>query len=128
LTNMAEASLPQMADPRFASKSEIAALGAWSLNLSECRERLLEVADNTLPSFGPIIDGSGNEDDAIFVQLSQHKMAWGTAVLRLKYNRTKLRSDLFTAADQIITNLNKMEEEQLNGRATILSSVIRAFP
>jgi hypothetical protein len=128
LKNIGTASLPQMADRRLASRAEIAALSVWSHDLSACRERLLQVANSTLPSFGPIIENAANEDDATLVQLTQQKISWGAAVMQLKRNRTKLRSDLISRADQVIGQLGKMQQEQLNRRTTILSAVIRILP
>jgi hypothetical protein len=128
LTDIGAASLRQMADQRYASRVEIAALDAWSHDLDACRIRLLRVAYSTLPSFGPIIERAGNEDDATFVQLTQYKITWGTAVMRMKNNRTKLRSDLIARVDQVIAELGKIQQEQLNRRTTIFSSIIRIIP
>jgi hypothetical protein len=128
LTNIGSASLYQMANPYLATRAEISALDAWSHDLNACREQLLDITNNTLPSFGPIIEAGANEDDATFVQLAEHKLAWGEAVMQLRINSTKLRAALITRADQVLGELAKLEQEQLNRRTTILSSIIRIFP
>ena len=88
----------------------------------------MKVTYNTLPSFGPIIEAARDEDDATFVQLSEQRVTWGEAVKRLKRNRTTLRANLTARADQVLAELGKQEQEQLNRRATIFSSIIRALP
>jgi hypothetical protein len=128
LTDIASASLPQMTDPGLATRAQISALDAWSHDLNACREPLLQVTYNVLPSFGPIIEAARDEDDATFVQLAEHKVTWGEAVMRLKRNRTTLRANLTARADQVLAELGKQEQEQLNRRATILSSIIRTLP
>jgi hypothetical protein len=128
LTDIGSASLPQMTDPGLATRAQILSLDAWSHDLNACREPLLQVTYNTLPSFGPIIEAARDEDDATFVQLAEHKVTWGEAVMRLKRNRTTLRANLTARADQVLAELGKQEEEQRNRRATILSSIIRALP
>jgi hypothetical protein len=128
LTDIGSASLPQMADPSLATRAQIPALHAWSHDLNACREQLLQVTYNTLPSFGPIIEAARDQDDATFVQLTERKVTWGEAVMRLKKNRTTLRADLTARADQVLAELGNQQQEQLNRRATILSSIIRVLP
>ena len=128
LTDIGSASLSQMTDPGLATRAQILALDAWSYDLNACREPLLQAAYNTLPSFGPIIEAARDEDDATFVQLTEQKVTWGEAVLRLKRNRTTFRTNLTARADQVLAELGKQQQEQLNRRATILSSIIRALP
>jgi len=128
LTDIGSASLPQMTDPSLATRAQISALDTWSHDLNACREQLLQVTYNTLPSFGPIIETARDQDDATFVQLTEHKVTWGEAVMRLKGNRTTLRADLTAHADQVLAELDKQQQEQLNRRATILSSIIRVLP
>ncbi len=48
--------------------------------------------------------------------------------MRLKSNRTELRARLIARADQVIAEIDKLQQEQLNRRTTILSSVIRILP
>jgi hypothetical protein len=88
----------------------------------------LQVTYNTLPSFGPIIEAARDRDDATFVQLTERKVTWGEAVMRLRKTRTTLRADLTAHADQVLAELGKQEEEQRNRRATILSSIMRVLP
>jgi len=128
LTDIGSASLSQMTDPALATRAQILALDAWAQDLNACREPLLQATYNTLPSFGPIIEAAGDEDDATFVQLTEQKVTWGNAVMQLKRNRTRLRADLTARADQVLAELGKQEQEQLNRRATILSSIIRTLP
>ena len=128
LTDIGSASLPQMIYQGFATPAQVLALDTWSHDLNACREPLLQVTYNTLPSFGPIIEAARDEDDATFVQLAEHKVTWGEAVIRLKRNRTTLRANLTARADQVLAELGKQEEEQRNRRATILSSIIRTLP
>ena len=128
LTDIGSASLPQMTDPGLATRAQISALDAWSHDLDACREPLLQVTYNVLPSFGPRIEAARDEDDATFVQLAEHKVTWGEAVMRLKRNRTTLRANLTARADQVLAELGKQQQEQLNRRATILSSIIRVLP
>jgi hypothetical protein len=128
LTDIGSASLPQMTDPGLATRAQISALDAWSRDLNTCRKQLLQVTYNTLPSFGPIIEAARDQDDATFVQLTERKVTWGEAVMRLKRNRTTLRADLTARADQVLGEVGKQEQEQLNRRATILSSIIRILP
>jgi len=128
LTDIGSASLPQMTDSDLATSAQILALDAWSRGLNRCREPLLQATYNTLPSFGPIIEAATDEDDATFVQLTEKKVTWGNAVMQLKRNRTRLRADLTARADQVLAELGKQEQEQLNRRATILSSIIRTLP
>jgi hypothetical protein len=117
-----------MTDRGLATRAQISALDAWSHDLNACREQLLQVTYNTLPSFGPIIEAARDRDDATFVQLTERKMAWGEAVMRLRKTRTTLRADLTAHADQVLAELGKQEEEQRNRGATILSSIIRVLP
>jgi hypothetical protein len=128
LTDIGPASLSQMTDPDLATPAQMSALDAWSHDLNACREQLLQVTYQALPSFGPIIEAARDEDDATFVQLTERKVTWGEAVMRLKRNRTTLRANLTARADQVLAELGKQEQEQLNRRATILSSIIRALP
>jgi hypothetical protein len=128
LTDIGSASLPQMTDPDLATRAQILALDTWSRDLNRCREPLLQATYNTLPSFGPIIEAARDEDDATFVQLTEHKVTWGKAVTQLKRNRTTLRANLTAGADQVLAELGKQEQEQLNRRATIVSSIIRTLP
>ena len=128
LTDIGSASLPQMTDPALATRAQILALDAWSHDLNACREQLLQVTYNTLPSFGPIIEAARDQDDATFVQLAERKVTWGKAVMQLKRSRTTLRADLTGRADQVLAEHGKQEQEQLNRRATILSSIIRILP
>jgi hypothetical protein len=128
LTDIGSASLPQMTDPGLATRAQISALDAWSHDLNACREQLLQVTYNTLPSFGPIIEAARDRDDATFVQLTERKVTWGEAVMRLRKTRTTLRADLTAHADQVLAELGKQEEEQRNRRATILSSIVRVLP
>jgi hypothetical protein len=128
LTDIGSASLPQMTYPGFATRAQILTLDAWSHDLNACREPLLQVTYNTLPSFGPIIEAARDEDDATFAQLTKQKVTWGEAVMRLKRDRTTLRANLTARADQVLAELGKQEQEQLNRRATIFSSIIRALP
>lgn len=124
LADIGSASLVQMTDPEFATPSEIAALDAWTSDLTVCRERLLTVTSDTLPAFGPIIEASRDDDDATFVELAQHKLSWGKAVMRLKQTRTKLRSTLLAHADQVTGESRRLEQEQLNRRVKLLSTVL----
>jgi hypothetical protein len=128
LTDIGSASLRQMTDPGLATRAQISALEAWSHDLNACREQLLQVAYDTLPSFGPIIEAARDPDDATFVQLTERKVTWGEAVMQLKRNRTTLRADLTAHADQVLAELGKQEDEQRNRRTTILSSIVRVLP
>lgn len=124
LDDIGRASLLQMADPELVTSSEVAALDAWTGDLNACRERLLQVANKTLPAFGPIVEASRDDDDAIFVELAQRKLTWGRAVMRLKSTRTRLRADLIARADQVLGEARKLEQQQLNRRVTLLSTVV----
>ena len=128
LADVGSASLPQMLDRTLATGAEVSALDAWDHDVNACRERLLQVTDRTLPSFGPIIEASRDADDAVFVKLAQHRLTWGEAVMRLKDNRTKLRASVVDRADQVTAELGRAQQEQLGRRTAILSSVIRILP
>ena len=123
LADVGAATLHQMADPDLVASSEVAALDAWLGELNACREKLLQAANDTLPAFGPIIEASRDDDDAIFVELAQHKLTWGNAVMRLKSTRTKLSADLIARADQTLGESRRLEQEQLNRRVKLLSAV-----
>jgi hypothetical protein len=128
LADIAEASLPQMTDPNLATSDEIATLDAWTRDVGACRDRLLPVTYATLPSFGPIIEQARDNDDEVYVMVTQHKLTWGQGIMRLKVNQTELRAALIARADQIIARTGNAQEEERNRRATILSSVIRIIP
>ena len=128
LTNVGSATLPQMAAAELATADEIVVLDAWASDLNACRERLLQEADSTFPTFGPIIEQGRNDDNAVFVMLARHDLTWGDAVMRLMSNRTKMRSDLIKGADQILSDLVRLQQAQLGRRTTIMSSIIRILP
>lgn len=128
LADVGSATLPQMLDPAFATSAEVEALAAWTRDANACREPLLQVTDDTLPSFGPIIEASRDADDAVFVKLAQHRLTWGEAVMGLKDNRTKLHASVIDRADQVTAELGRAQQEQLTRRTAILSSVIRILP
>lgn len=128
LADLAEASLPQMTDPRFATSGEIATLDAWTRDVGACWNQLLLVTYTTLPGFGPIIEQGRDNDDAVYVMLARHKLTWGQGVMRLKVNRTELRAALIAQADQITARIGNAQEAERNRRTTILSSVIRILP
>jgi hypothetical protein len=128
LADIATVSLPQMTNPRLASEDEIAALDTWIDDLNACRGQLLEVTYATIPSLGPIIEEARNEDYLAFVKLARRRQTWGETVMRLMSNRTKLRADVIARVDQVIGTVGEMQQEQLNRRSAILSSVIRILP
>lgn len=64
----------------------------------------------------------------MFVQLAEHELTWGQAIMRLRSNRTRLRADLIAHSDQVVAEVGQAQHEHLNCRATILSSVIRILP
>jgi len=128
LGDAGEATLPQLLDPSRATKEEVVALAAWVADSNACRQRLLQVADGTFPSFGPIIEAARDQDDVVFVRLADRELTWGQAVIHLRRNGTKLRHDLIARADRVAADIDKMQQEQLNRRTTILSSVIRILP
>ncbi len=128
LTNIDAAQLSQMADQKFATKGEILALDSWTGDVNACLERLLREVDTTIPSFGPIIEASWNDDNTVFVKLAHHQTTWGDAIMSLKRNKTKLRTDLIARADQVAAEVTKMEQAQFNRRTAIISSVIGILP
>lgn len=128
LADIGAATLPQMANPGLASAAEIAALDAFTRDISDCRQRLLQVADGTLPSFGPILEAAQDKDDETFVKLVAHRLTWGQAVLQLKRNRNRMRAELIDRADHVVVTLEKLQQAQLDRRTAILSSVIRILP
>jgi hypothetical protein len=128
LADIAEASLPQMIDPHLATSDEIATLDGWTRDVGACRDRLLPVTYATLPSFGPIIEQARDNDDAVYVMITQHKLTWGQGVMRLKVNQTELRAALIARTDQLIVRIGNAQEQERNRRTTILSSVIRILP
>ncbi len=128
LTDIGSATLPQMADPAHATLEEIVALDAWSRGLNTCRERLLQALNTTLPSLGPIVEASRDDDAAAFVALAHRRSTWGDTVVRLMKNRTKLRAALIDQANQTVADISKLQQQQFNRRTTILSSVIRILP
>lgn len=128
LADIDAASLRQMADRSFATGEESALLGGWIESLNHCTRPLLQATAVTLPNLGPIIEASLNNDDAVYVGLVQHRLAWGEAVLRLKSNRTKMRAELLAGADRILEQSIERQQGTLNRRANLLSSVIRIIP
>lgn len=128
LTDIGAATLPQMADPGLATREEIAALDDWTRNLNICRERLLLAIDTALPSLGPIIEAARDDDAAAFVALAHHRLTWGATVMRLMKNRTKLRAALIAQANRTVTDISRLQQQELDRRTTILSSVIRILP
>ena len=74
------------------------------------------MTDETLPAFGPIIEASRDDDDAVFVKLAQHRLTWGEAVMRLKDNRTRLRASVVDRGDQVLADLGRAQQEQLGRR------------
>ena len=126
--DIGQASLSQMTDQSHATDEEIAALDTLNRALAQCRNQLLAVTQSTLPSFGPLIEHGRDQDDAVFVKLAERKITWGDAVMALKANRTALRSDVIANAEKVDSNLDKMQQNQINRRTTLLSSVIRIIP
>lgn len=128
LTDLGTATLPQMTDTDFATPAEISALDAWTRDVNTCRQRLLQVANATFPSFGPAVEAAQDNDDAVFVKLAERKLTWGQALMQLKVNRTRLRADLLARTDRVVIELGNLQQAQLNRRTTILSSIIRILP
>ncbi len=128
LTNPGTATLPQMADAERATSDEITALDAWTRDTNACRERLLQETDRTIPTFGPIIEQARNDDNAVFVMLARRELTWGDAVMRLMGNRTQMRSGLIHGADQVISDVARLQQAELGRRTTILNSIIRILP
>ncbi|HQT79048.1 MAG TPA: hypothetical protein PLD10_18500 [Rhodopila sp.] len=128
LTDVGAATLPQMIAPGYASSAEVSALDEWLRVVNTCRGQLLQATTNTLPSFVPIIEASRDNDDAAFVGLARHKHTWGETIMRLKDNRTRFRAALIARADQAGADLSTLQQQQLDRRATVLSSVIRILP
>lgn len=124
LADIGAASLGQMTDQDLATNGEVAALAAWTAELNACRAPILQVANETFPAFGPIIEAARDDDDAILVDLAQRKLPWGKAVLRLKGTRTKLRADLIAHSDQVLGESRRLQQEQLNRRVKLLSTVL----
>jgi hypothetical protein len=69
-----------------------------------------------------------DEDDATFVQLAEYKVTCGKSVMQLRRNSMELHADLIARAGQVLAELGKLQQEQINRRATILSSIIRILP
>ena len=128
LDDVGKATLPEMIDSHLATSDEVAALDAWTRDVGDCRDQLLQVTYASLPSFGPIIEQARDKDDSVYVMLALHKLTWGQGVVRLMANRTDLRTALITRADEVIARVGAAQEEERNRRATILSSVIRILP
>lgn len=128
LMDIGSATLPQLADPAHATAKEIVALDAWSRDLNTCRERLLQALNTTLPSLGPIVEASRDDDAAAFVALAHQRSTWGDTVAQLMKNRTKLRAALIDQANQTVADISKLQQQQFDRRTTILSSVIRILP
>lgn len=128
LIDIDAASLWQMAELELATKGEILALNAWISDLKPCRDRLIRVVIITLPSFRPIFEAGWNDDEAVFVKLTNHKIGWGEALMALKSNATKLQTAVISHAEQVLADLEKQEEAQISRRTAILSSVIGKLP
>ena len=128
LIKLGSATLPQMADRERATGDEIVALDAWTRDINACRERLLQETDRTIPTFGPIIEQARNDDNAVFVMLARRELTWGDAVMLLMGNRTQMRSGLIHGADQVISDVARLQQAELGRRTTILNSIIRILP
>jgi hypothetical protein len=128
LTDLDSASLWQMADLGLATKGEISALNAWIGDLKPCRDRLIEEVIVTLPGFRPTLEAGWNDDEAVFVKLAHHKVAWGEAIMALKSNATKLQTEVISRADQVLAEIEKQEETQISRRTAILSSIVGKLP
>jgi hypothetical protein len=128
LTDIDAASLSQMADLELATKGEISALNAWVRELKPCRDRLTQAIIITLPSFRPIFEAGWNDDEAVFVKLAHHKLAWGEAILALKSNATKLQTEVISRAEQVLAEIEKQEETQISRRTAIMGAVIGKLP
>jgi hypothetical protein len=129
LDDIGLATLQQMIAPARATSDDIAALEAWVRDVNTCRESLmLKVSESALQSFGPLVERGRDADDAVFVKLAQRKITWGEAVVALRVNRTKLRADVIASGRQVVAEIDKAQQQQLNRRADILNAVIRTLP
>jgi hypothetical protein len=128
LADLDDATLFQMTDKEFATDSEIAALDVWTRDTNRCLAPLLREADATIPSFGPIVEASWNDDTAVFVKLAHREMTWGEAVIRLKSNTTKMRADLIARADQVSAQISKVDQTEYNRSTSIITSIIGILP
>jgi hypothetical protein len=128
LTDLDDATLSQMTDKNFATDSEIAALDAWTRDMNRCLEALVREANATIPSFGPVVEASWNDDTVVFVKLAHREMTWGEAVIRLKSNTIKMRADLIARADQVSAQISKVDQTEYNRSTSIITSIIGLLP
>ena len=117
-----------MSNQNFATKDEILALDSWTGDINPCLEPFIQETDATIPSIGPIIEASWNDENVMFVKLAHHQMKWGEAVTSLRTNKIKLRSDLVDRAGKASEELNRIDLARYNRRTAVITSILGVLP
>ena len=128
LTNFAAITLSEMSNQNFATKNEILALNSWTSDINACLEPFIQETDATIPSIGPIMEASWNDENVVFVRLAHHRMKWGEAVTVLRTDKIKLRSDLIDRADKVSEELSRIELARFNRRTSVITTVLGILP
>ena len=128
LTNFAAITVSEMSNQNFATKDEILALDSWTSDINACLEPFIQETDATIPSIGPIIEASWNDENVVFVKLAHHQMKWGEAAMSLRTAKIKQRSDLIDRADKVSEELSRIELARYNRRTAVITSVLGALP
>jgi hypothetical protein len=128
LTAVYRATLAQMSDTRFATDGEIRTLALWTQDIQQCRQRLINTVLTQIPASLAVFVASWNRDDGIYVLLSERKLAWGPAVMRLRIIEAELLSNLTDLMFRITTRLSREEQAELSRRIAIFNALTNLAP
>ena len=80
--DLRQASLAQLSDPSFPTNADIPLIKQWHDRISACRQQMMSVLAQAMPSVVPILTRALSAADDDIVLLIQKRISWGEAVRR----------------------------------------------
>jgi hypothetical protein len=129
LDGIDQADLRQMSDPRMISSSEIVALTDWSGDMQQCRNQIVDAMSRaSLSGYAPIVLAEWDRQDRVVVELSQRKISWGEAVLRLRESRTTLLTGINEETERQSSALTRSAQAERANQTALINAFTRLVP
>lgn len=107
-----DATLQQLSDRSFATPEEIKAISVTHPRAQACRKAFLQGLTQTEPSLVPILTASYNKNEDDLLGLTQHKMAWGDYVRRIRDRSAETQAAIQAEDRRVVSELRYEDQEE----------------
>ena len=116
------ATLAQLSDELLITREEADLLIAWQSEIQPCRDKYIATIRAVVPQIALTREEAGSARDAVFVELIERKISWGTATSKIRDINSQTAREVTSEMQQVTSQLDRQNQAELEQRAIALQN------